>query len=216
MIKSIFVNLLYKFKRIVLNRKWRLMNSHNFTKLDCHPEDPRFFDHVTIGKNCYGPVNAIYSGNINEKLIIGSYCSIGNGTTFFLGSEHNYKTFSTYPFNVKLLNAPYEASSKGPIIVEDDVWFGQNVMVLSGVRIGKGSVIANSSIVVKDVEPYSIIGGNPAKLIKKRFSDKIISKLMKLDFNKINKEKLKIYNKEFYSELNEENVIDLIKIINDK
>jgi len=216
MLNSIITNYLYKLKRIKLNNKWRNLNVHNFTKLDCHPEDDNFFKYVSVGKNCYGPVNAIYSGSKDEKLSIGSYCSIGNGTTFFLGSEHDYKTFSTYPFNVKILNKKYEAKTKGPIIVEDDVWFGQNVMVLSGVKIGRGSVIANSSIVVKDVDPYSIVGGNPAKLIKKRFSETIIEKLMQIDFEKINANKLKKFNKIFYEEVNESNVNKILRIINEK
>ena len=96
-------------------------------------------------------------------------------------------TFSTYPFKVMVLGEKREAWSKGPIIVEDDVWIGTRAIILSGVRIGKGAVIAAGTVVTKDIPPYAIVGGNPAKIIKFRFEQDVINELMKVDFAKIDK-----------------------------
>lgn len=88
---------------------------------------------------------------------------------------------------MRFLGAIREAYSNGPIVVSDDVWSGIDTMVMSGVTIGQGAVVAARSVVVKDVPPYAIVGGNPAKIIKYRFSSEIIEKLLKVNFKKLNK-----------------------------
>jgi serine acetyltransferase len=95
----------------------------------------------------------------------------------------------------------------------DDVWLGENVMVLSGVKIGKGAVVAAASVVVKDVPPYAIVGGNPAKVIKYRFSPEIIEKLMVTDLTKLSANSIKENIDLLYSELNENNVDEIIRIL---
>lgn len=111
----------------------------------------------------------------------------------FLGGNHNYSHFSTFPSKVRFLGAIREAYSNGPIVVSDDVWLGIDTMVMSGVTIGQGAVVAARSVVVKDVPPYAIVGGNPAKIIKYRFSSEIIEKLLKVNFKKLNKKEFRAF-----------------------
>jgi len=168
---------LYLFKR-----KWRFKNKNNSTVAKTIFE----MNAVTVGRYTYGNLDVRSWGSENEKLIIGDFCSIAN-TTFVLGGNHNYSHFSTFPSKVRFLGAIREAYSNGPIVVSDDVWLGIDTMVMSGVTIGQGAVVAARSVVVKDVPPYAIVGGNPAKIIKYRFSSEIIEKLLKVNFKKLNK-----------------------------
>lgn len=173
-----------KLKLYFFKKKWRQQNSHNATIAK------NIFDiqNVTIGRYTYGPLNIQRWGSDKEKLIIGDFCSIALNTMFILGGNHNYNHFSTFPSEVKFLGKKRESYSNGPIIVSDDVWIGTNSIILSGVTIGRGVVIAAGSVVVKDVPPYAIVGGNPARLIKYRFSPDIIKSLLNIDFKKLSKE----------------------------
>lgn len=114
-------------------------------------------------------------------LKIGSYCSIAEGVRFLLAGEHQLHSISTYPFKVKIFGEAYEAGSKGDIIVQDDVWIGTNAVICSGVTIGQGAVVAAGAVVTKDVAPYAIVGGNPARLIKYRFDEPLREKLTQTD-----------------------------------
>lgn len=187
---------------------WRLRNRHNSTTLNSV-----HISKVTVGKFTYGEINLLHVyGSENEKLSIGSFCSIGPDVKFILGGEHHYDYFSTFPLKVKVLNLKSEAYSKGEIRVEDDVWIGHGALIMSGVTIGRGSVVGAGSVVVKDVEPYSIIGGNPAKLIKYRFSQEIIDKLMKVDYGKLNLDNLNISNVEvFYKKIDDNLISEIIE-----
>lgn len=148
--------------------------------------------HIKIGRNSYGAITVIDCSPDDTKLVIGNYCSIAGGTTFLLGGEHNLNTISTYPFKVLVFGEEREAGSKGDIVVKDDVWIGQNAIICSGVTIGQGAVVAAGSVVTKNVEPYSIVGGNPAKFIKYRLDENLRKKLEKTDvaalFDKFTKE----------------------------
>lgn len=194
-----------------MESKWRSLNLHNTTFLQWIPKDESFFKYVKVGKKTYGPIKAIYSNNPLERLEIGNFCSIGSGTTFMMGSEHSYKGVSTFPFKVKILGEKSEAETKGPIVVKDDVWIGENVLILSGVTIGKGAVIAAGSVVVKDIPPYAIAGGNPAKIIKLRFTESTISYLKDIDFSKLDNAKIYKNIEVLYQSVNDENVLDIIK-----
>ncbi|RDI90821.1 hypothetical protein Ob7_07110 [Thermosipho africanus Ob7] len=180
---------LYSFKK-----KWREKNKHNET----NPVNLFPIDIVKVGYYSYGPLEVYSWGAKNERLEIGNFVSIASGVKFILGGNHTIDTFSTYPFKVKFLGEKTEAWSKGPIIVEDDVWIGMDSMILSGVKIGKGAIIAARSVVVKDVPPYAIVAGNPAKIVKYRFKDEIIQKLLNVDL-------LKLLDKSFV-----ENNVDLL------
>ena len=161
--------------------KWRKHNKHNLTIANT------IFDEniVKVSKGTYGHLN-IHSYNKEvESLIIGNYCSIAGGVHFILSGGHSYETLSTYPFDA-FLTKQAESISKGPIIVDDDVWIGFGSIILSGVHIGKGAIIGAGSVVTKNVEPYSIVAGTPARLIKYRFSKNIIEKLLDFDFSNLN------------------------------
>ena len=131
------------------------------------------------------------------ELKIGSFCSIANDLNVYLGGKHRIDWVTTYPFGHlhKQVFDKYDGSGHpfpgSEIIIGNDVWIGSNVTIMSGVIIGDGAVIANNSHVVKSCDPYSIVGGNPAKLIKYRFDQDQIEKLLKIkwwmwDDDKIN------------------------------
>ena len=186
-------------------RKWRKHNLHNFTiAKNCFNVSK-----VKVGNGTYGDIFVKHFGNSNEELSIGHYCSIGPECTFVLGGGHPYNTISTYPFGNKYMNFENESISKGPIILDDDVWLGYGVTVLSGVHIGKGAVIAAGAVVVKDVPAYAVVGGVPADVIKYRFDDKIVRKLQKLNYSKLTPSQIKDNFEYLQKEVNEEN-IDLI------
>lgn len=121
--------------------------------------------------------------DFGESLTIGKYCSIARGVNIILGGEHNTKWATTYPFNTIFESKKHikgHPVSKGPIIIGNDVWIGTEALILSGVKIGDGAVIAARSLVTKNVPPYSIVAGNPAKIIKYRFNEETIEKLLQL------------------------------------
>lgn len=157
---------------------------------------------VQVGKRTYGPLEVYTWGAYNEKLEIGHYCSIAEGVKFLLGGNHYHHTFSTYPFKVLVMKEEKEAWSKGPIIIGDDVWIGMDSMILSGVTIGQGAVIAAGSVVTKDVPPYAIVGGNPAKVIKYRFEPDIIDQLLQIDFSNLNDRFIQEHIDQLYETLN--------------
>lgn len=168
-------------KLVLLKIKWTRINKHNSTI----PGTIFRLNNVNVGRYTYGVLNVYDFGADNEKLQIGSFVSIAEDVKFVLGGNHRYKTLLTYPIRVNFLSEKQEALSKGPIIVEDDVWIGFDSVILSGVRVGRGSIIAARSLVVTDIPPYSIAGGIPAKVIKYRFEPEIIEKLKSLDYSRI-------------------------------
>lgn len=180
-------------KLIELKLRWRDNNPHNFTMIDNRIEDVTFpANKVIVGNYTYGPLRVISYGSYDEYLEIGCFCSIASGVKFLLGGEHKLNKFSTYPFKRILINNDeIETFSKGDIILGDDVWIGTDSLILSGVKLSRGTVVAAGSVVTKSTEPYSIIGGNPAKLIKMRFSEDIIENLMSFDYNALNKDLVK-------------------------
>ncbi|HSH20117.1 MAG TPA: CatB-related O-acetyltransferase [Draconibacterium sp.] len=123
---------------------------------------------------------------VGDKLIIGKFCMIASDVTFIMnGGNHLTDAISAYPFTIfgeDWANAMEGKTfpTKGDTIIGNDVWIGHKATIMPGIKVGDGAVIATNSTVVRDVEPYSIVGGNPAKQIKKRFSDEQFSKLLKL------------------------------------
>lgn len=182
--KTVFGKLRYLFKLGNLRHKWHKKNKHNFTV----PNNLFDVNCVKVGIGTYGPLN-VYTFGTNNKLSIGNYCSISKGVSFLLAGGHNLNTFTTYPFKDMILKRGIETLSKGNIVVEDDCWIGFNSVILSGVRIGKGSVVGACSLVTKDVPPYSVVGGVPAKIIKKRNKDEIIEMMKEVDFETLDVEK---------------------------
>ncbi|MDE7087671.1 MAG: Vat family streptogramin A O-acetyltransferase [Clostridia bacterium] len=122
-----------------------------------------------------------------DKLIIGKFCAIAKGVEFIMnGANHRMCSVTTYPFNImgngweKAAPSLEDLPLKGDTVVGNDVWIGQNVTVLPGVHIGDGAIIGANSVVSKDVPPYCVAGGNPVKIIRKRFDDETIDYLLKL------------------------------------
>lgn len=168
---------------------------------------------IIVGKNTYGIINFHSSGSLNEKLIIGNNCSISGRSNFLLGGNHNYKCITTYPYKNRKLNIREpEALSKGTIELEDEVWIGDEALILSGVKIGKGAIVAAGSVVTKDIPAYAIVGGNPAQVIKYRFTENVIKKIKDINVydKKISVENVDVLNQE----LTDENVDEIIKRIN--
>jgi acetyltransferase-like isoleucine patch superfamily enzyme len=134
-----------------------------------------------IGRFTYGKPLVIDSKNIT--LEIGNFCSIADGVVVILGGNHSIDWVTTYPFNnlfPEFDHIPDSKPSKGNVVIGNDVWIGQNALILSGVRIGDGAVIATRSVITKDVPPYAIAAGNPAKIVKYRFDLETIDALLEI------------------------------------
>ncbi|MDJ0843823.1 CatB-related O-acetyltransferase [Crocosphaera sp.] len=124
---------------------------------------------------------------IGDKLIIGKFCAIASDVKFIMnGGNHPLNYFTTYPFSIFghawANTMSVEGNSKGDTIIGNDVWLGYHALIMPGVHIGDGAIIATNSVVTKNVEPYAIVGGNPAKLIRKRFTDEVINVLLELQW----------------------------------
>ena len=151
----------------------------DFTIYNDFVNDPRQFE-----KN-----NVLYHYPINhDKLVIGKFCSIACGAKFlFTSANHTQTSLSTYPFPIffeewglDVQNITNAWDNKGDIIIGNDVWIGYEAVIMSGVTIGDGAIIASRAVVTKDVPPYTIVGGVPAKTIRKHFSDDDIAALQKM------------------------------------
>lgn len=123
---------------------------------------------------------------IGDKLIIGKFCQIGAGVEFVMnGANHQMNAVSTYPFYIfgswdQSAPSKEDLPFKGDTVVGNDVWIGQNSTILPGVHIGDGAIIGLNSVVTRDAPPYTIVAGNPAKAVRKRFDDELIDLLLKL------------------------------------
>lgn len=181
----------------LVRKRWHKLHPDS----DTIPMNAFDFDHVSVGRHTYGELNVVDFGG-ECRLILGDYVSISQNVSFILNAEHYVNHVSTYPFKVKLLKQQdSESFGKGDIIVDDDVWIGYGSLIMSGVHIGQGAVIAAGSVVTKDVEPYAIIGGIPATLIKYRFDERIRNELIKTDFASLSKEIAQNHIDDLYQEL---------------
>ena len=153
----------------------------DYTMYNDFVRDPRHFE-----KN-----NVLYHYPVNgDRLKIGRFCSIACGAKFlFTSANHSMRSLSTYPFPIFFeewgldgKNIRQAWDQKGDIVVGNDVWIGYEAVILSGVTIGDGAVIGARAVVTKDVPPYAIVGGVPARLIRRRFDEETIQKLLRLQW----------------------------------
>jgi acetyltransferase-like isoleucine patch superfamily enzyme len=137
---------------------------------------------LRIGRHTYGrPILEEYQGSL-ANVSIGHYCSIGPDVRIITGGNHATDRVSTFPFRIRMLNdrsyndgMPY---TNGDIMIGSDVWIGSHVTIMSGISVGHGAVIAAGAVVTRDLEPYGIYGGVPAKLLKYRFDANTVSRLL--------------------------------------
>lgn len=149
-----------------------------------------FEDYVV--RYLYGDVHSLKNWEPQwqiDKLYIGNYVCIGAETIILMGGNNTHRNdwFSNYPFMDKIFESYL---SKGDTIIEDGVWIGMRSMIMPGVKLGEGSVIAAGSVVTKDVPPYTIVGGNPVQVIKQRFSEDIIQRLLALKIYDLSEEEI--------------------------
>jgi virginiamycin A acetyltransferase len=150
----------------------------DFTYFDDRKNDPSLFELN----------NVLYNYDFSKtKLVIGKFCAIAAEVKFIMTGDHKLDAISTYPFPIfgkdwqKAFNI-FDLPVKGDIIVKNDVWIGYDALIKNGVTIGNGAIIATRANVVKDVPAYSIVAGNPAKVVKMRFDDKTIERLEKISW----------------------------------
>jgi acetyltransferase-like isoleucine patch superfamily enzyme len=139
-------------------------------------------DRYKIGNHTYGKPRVISWGE-GTSLTIGKYCSIGTNVIIFLGSEHRVDWISTYPFPFLWAGAKSisgHPSTKGDVVIGNDVWIGFGTTILSGVTFGDGAAIGACSVVTRGVPPYAIVAGNPAQVIRYRFDEETIQKLLQI------------------------------------
>jgi acetyltransferase-like isoleucine patch superfamily enzyme len=153
-------------------------------------------DLVEVGEYTYGNPRVLHWGE-KANLKIGKFCSIAEGVIIFLGGNHRYDWVTTYPFSAlnkewsEASNIAGHPATRGSVVIGNDVWIGFGATIMSGVKIGDGAVIGARAVITKDVAPYSIVGGNPAREIKKRFSDDKIEKLLEIEWWNWSIEKIK-------------------------
>ena len=163
----------------------------DYTMYNDFKNDPRAFEKNNVLYH-YPYVN-------NDRLIIGKFSSIACGAKFLFNSaNHALKPLTTYPFPIFWKEWELEMTAitdawdnKGDIVIGNDVWIGYEAVIMSGVTIGDGAIVGTRAVVTKDVPPYAIVGGVPAKIIRKRFDDKTISTLLRLQWWNWPPEKIK-------------------------
>lgn len=140
---------------------------------------------VSIGKYSYGKPTFLFWSE-NERIQVGSFCSMSTDVKIFGGGEHRTDCVTTFPLRIafgdEMAGKDGLPATKGSTVIGNDVWIGRGAAVLSGVTVGDGAVLGAYSVVAKDVPPYAIVAGNPARVIRKRFTDKQISELLEIQW----------------------------------
>ena len=166
----------------------KLLSEEEAHKLFLHYGDCEGPSVDRIGHGTYGWITT-HATDPDVHVQIGHYCSIAKGVDFIVSNDHPTNLISTFPFGVITLGSTEpDAITKGGIVIDDDVWIGFGATILDGVHIGQGAVIGARAGVAKDVPPYAIVGGVPAKVIRYRFDDEMIVELMKVDYSKLTDE----------------------------
>ena len=190
---------------------WRYHNRHNRTYAINDFDSSR----VVVGRGSYGGLE-VYSDCDEGVLYVGNYVSIGPHVRFIPGGGHPLMYASTFPFAAFANPAVIEDLSKGPIVVNDEVWMGAGATILSGVTIGQGAVIAAGALVSKSVEPYAIVGGVPARVIKYRFPSDVRRQMMGIDWGCFAEDKAKVLRDVLKTSISCDNVAVMCRSINDE
>lgn len=186
MLKNVLINLL----------QYCFDNTMNYSFMN---KNPQYAKHK-IGRYTYGTPRIEDCWNHPVTLTIGSFCSIANGVTIWLGGNHHNEWVSTSNLNDYFNYDPnkhtrrrfYQTGVKGDIIIGNDVWIGSDATILSGLTIGDGAVVGAKSVVANNIPPYSVAVGNPARVVKKRFTDEQIQKLLEIKWWNWDEEKIKV------------------------
>ena len=148
--------------------------------------DYTYYDDPRYGPEKFEEYNVLYNYDFSKvKLVIGKFCAIAAETRFIMTGDHKLDAITTYPFPIfgegweKAFNI-FDLPVKGDIVIGNDVWLGYDTLIKNGVTIGNGAIVASRAVVVKDVPAYSIVAGNPAKVVKMRFDEKTIERLQRL------------------------------------
>lgn len=161
-----------------------------------YTKDYIYGKNIAIGEWTYGRPQVRFKRE-DTRLIIGKFCSIASGVQIFMGGDHIMENVSTYPFTVLKefwLNAEGETIKPSQdVVIGNDVWIGTQSTIMPGITIGDGAVIAAHSVVTKNVEPYSIVAGNPARERKKRFDEEVITFLLETKWWDWDIEKIRKY-----------------------
>jgi acetyltransferase-like isoleucine patch superfamily enzyme len=174
---------------------------------------------ISVGRFSYGEQKIrIRQAGEGAFLAIGSFCSIATDVTIFLGGEHHTEWITTFPFGHiytdKLggIDITGHPRTNGSVCIGHDVWVGSGATIMSGVNIGSGSVIAANAHVVRDVDPYSIVGGNPARLIRSRFSEGVVRLLLILSWWDLDLESIRAITADLCRTPNETHLKKLLDI----
>ena len=207
-IKKIASKLYDYFVKVKKTHEFKKANKHNFLSLKAENYRTININKIHCGKHSYGTLFIDAYGDSKEGLTIGSYCSISGSVKFILGGNHSSTHLLSYPFKA-MEKGENEAFSKGPIVVKDDVWIANNVIILSGVTIGQGAIVGAGTVISQNIPPYSVVCGNPAKIVKKRFSDPIIEKLLLCDLSDLST----ISRGILYENITLDNIDDIIAVL---
>lgn len=175
------VNLSFRLQILSERIKYRLRSLRFYTR------DILIGDNYQIGEFTYGRPRVIAFSK-DTRLIIGKFCSIAANVKIVLDADHRIDWVSTYPFPAlddiwpEALELKGHPGTKGDVIIGNDVWIAEGAVILSGVNIGDGAVVGSQAVVSKDVPPYAVVSGNPARLIKKRFDDRTIETLVSIQW----------------------------------
>ena len=145
---------------------------------------PALPPHVRVGRHTYGvaPRNCVRP-TAQAPITVGAFCSVGPDVLLFGQADHALDRASTFPFKARLFTPDLpdaDATTRGPLVIGHDVWIGARAMILSGVTIGHGAVIGAGAVVARDVAPYAIMVGNPARLVRHRFPPAIVAALLEI------------------------------------
>jgi acetyltransferase-like isoleucine patch superfamily enzyme len=175
------VDLSYRMKILLERIKYRWRSMRFYTR------DILIGDNYRIGEYTYGRPQVI-AFTKNTRLVIGKFCSIAANVKIVLGADHRLDWVSTYPFPAlgkiwpEAIGIEGHPASKGDVVVGNDVWIAEGAVILSGVKVGDGAVIGSQSVVSKDVAPYAVVSGNPARLVKMRFDENTIKTLLRIQW----------------------------------